>query len=272
MISYEEPSKIAENKKSIRIGNYDLSWVNKLQKGDANILYIHGMLEDETMWQLLSTQLNKHNAILPRLPWSAQNDEFWGAKGSGDIWLDYLQQNLDTEPDVIIAHSYGCNAVLKYLLEHNVKQPKYLILLTPFYCSNKSDVTWDDFMNKAVGLKTLIRESISIADINNRYCGELLEEMSIRVRDRLGVFGWTEFLNLYLQSPYLNLNEIKSETLIISGRKDSHCPVEDNEVLSRKINSCKHLVLEETGHFPLQTKPDVVLSEIYNFIYKNSNK
>ena len=104
-----------------------------------------------------------------------------------------------------------------------------------------------------------------------RYKGQLLEDMIAKVRERLGVFGWVEFLKLFLQAPVLPLDGLKSRTLVISGAHDQHCPVEQSEYLSQAIPDSCHHIIHDAGHFAIQSHGETVADVIQTFLYAQNS-
>lgn len=235
----------------------------------GEILFVHGMLEDERTWQALADALDAQCAVQPHFPWSAKFGSHWGAEKEGPEWIAEFAGEHGRVPRIMICHSYGCNAVLEYLLRMDESAwPEVLVLICPFYRSSRADITWDTLMGLAGGLERLISESIAAQDPRNRYTGWLLDDMVKRVRDRLGVYGWAEFLKIFLRSPDLPLHRLRGatmRTMIVSGVGDHYSSHESNALLAAAIPGAMHLRIEDGGHFVQTTHSEALAREIADF-------
>lgn len=254
--------------KLLTIGDYDIevktSNIEKASEFDA--VFVHGMLGNETVWEPLIAELQGFKTASFRLPWSGEQGTYWGKHGDGAFWLQEAMNALDARPKILVAHSFGCLATLDYLLRHQNKQPEYLVLIAPFYKEQRDTIGWDTLDVLVSGLGKLISESVSNADTGRRYEGDIKELMTARLKDKLGVYGWVEFLKSFMAAPDLNLGDIRSKTLLIGGMRDQYCPVEDIKLMASKIADCQLNMLPSGGHFPMQTQTQQVLHSIHHLI------
>lgn len=228
--------------------------------------FVHGMLEDQHCWKDLVQILDPAQAALPHLPWSAQQGSDWGQLAEGYSWIAHFAQTQTELPRLMVAHSYGCNALIEYLLLHPSQQPAALVLLSPFYRTSRAEIAWETFRDLAMGLEDLLAESITIKDTRGRYHSWLLEEMVIRVRDRLGVYGWAEFLKLFLRSPDLRLEQLACPVLVVSGEHDSYSLSATNADLAQRLPHGEHLNIIGAGHFPHITHATQLAAAIQTFV------
>ena len=248
-------------------GHYAVTWKREISPGQSpfnEAWYIHGMLEDERTWKGLHERLGPRSSVRPQFPWSSRLGSSWGREAAGPDWIKRFFDAQTVRPDLIVCHSYGCNATLEYLLRHEAHQPDFLVLVAPFYAARSEDVRWDNLTDFISGLEHLIAESISVQDARGRYKGDLLKEMTAKIRDRLGVYGWFEFLSLYLASPDLPLRRLRSRTLVVSGQLDRYSPSAACEQLAAALPRAEHLVLE-AGHFMQETHSETLAEAIVKF-------
>lgn len=233
--------------------------------------FVHGMLETESSWLPLIKSLDPETAETPEFPWSAQSNEDWteGCESRNLVraFIDKQKQ----VADVLIGHSYGCNALLELLGEAGIHQPKALVLFCPFYAEDRSKFTWDYFTTLADGLEELIRDSLKSQDHRGRYNGWLLESMTGKIKDRLGFLGWFEFVKMYVRSSSLNLDAITCPTLIISGNADKYSEVATHALLASRMPNATHLVFDG-GHFVHMTHADEAALAITNFLKRLNGK
>ncbi len=236
------------------------------QPSDVKSLCIHGMLEDHKIWLPLNKALGLSKSLMPNFPWSAEIDPYWGDLGTGDTWVEKTLENISDPLNLIICHSFGCNAALELFTLKPELQPEYLVLISPFYRSDRDDVSWKTVQSLIDGLEPLIVESIACFDKKDRYHGEILALMVEKIRDKLGIYGWTEFYKLFLRSPLLQLEKLKSKVIIISGENDNYCPFQESEKLATAIPNAVHHLLPNAGHFAMITHEKQIAKYITDLI------
>jgi pimeloyl-ACP methyl ester carboxylesterase len=246
---------------------FSVSWTRQEQGGSAGFgeaWFIHGMLEDERTWLRLESQVDAAVSLRPHFPWSSRNGQTWGREASGSEWIGRFVAAQPARPDIVVCHSYGCNAVLDHLVWHQDHQPDVLVLVAPFYAACRDEIRWSKLMDLADGLEQLIAESIKVQDPAGRYRGELLKDITAKIRDRLGVYGWFEFLSLYLASPDLPLERLRCPTLIVSGRDDRYSPSDACDRLAAALPHAEHVVLD-ANHFLQETHSSELAAAIRRF-------
>lgn len=234
----------------------------------GELWFVHGMLEDQNTWTSLIDRLDPGSACIPHFPWSARGGSAWGREASASRWFDAFRSARSSRPTAIVCHSFGCSAVLEHLLLDNGPQPDVLVLIAPFYCRAREEVTWARFEALVGGLERLIADSISVQDPRGRYSGWLGQEMALKVRDRLGVYGWFEFLASFLRTPDLPLSRLTARTLVISGERDVYSTRGDAGRLVEDLPNAQHLVVADSGHFLHQTHGDEIAKAIADFIFE----
>lgn len=227
-------------------------------------LFVHGMLEDEHCWAALRAALDPGRATLGAFPWSARGERYWGGERDIHYWLRAFDQG--PVPELVVAHSFGANAVLEYLLANPQRQPRQLVLVAPFYRASRDDVDWDTLMHLAGGLDGLITESIALADPAGRYRGWLLADMIARLKERLGVYGWNEFLQSFLRAPLLPLEQLHCPTLLIGGEHDTYCPAPTVRQLAAALPHASAAILPGCGHFAQITHAAACGAAIRRFV------
>lgn len=210
--------------------------------------FVHGMLEDERSWAPLQRALPRFRAAAPRLPWSALGDPYWCLDRPSVDWLRALDDTTRPPPDLVVGHSFGCNTLLEYLCEHPARQPRLLVLVSPFWRPRRDAIDWPLLRGMVQDIDGLIQESIALSDPSGRYAGSRGLAVARRLQDRLGVYGWTEFLKAFLRSPDLPIQRLRCRTLVVGGHHDSHVPVLSLEQLARALPAAS-LLLEDGGHF-----------------------
>lgn len=242
----------------------------------GDVMFVHGMLEDENTWQGLAEALDAERSVQPHFPWSAKFGSHWGAEKDGPEWIAEFIREYQRIPRMVVCHSYGCNVVLEYLLhEKESAWPDVLVLICPFYRSSRADVTWDTLKGLVSGMERLICDSIAVRDVRKRYTGELLDDMVTHVRDRLGVYGWAEFFKVFLRSPDLQLHKFRGgamRTMVVSGVGDRYSSHESNDALASSIQGAMHLRIEDGGHFVQTTHSELLACAIADFFLQPSRQ
>lgn len=211
--------------------------------------FIHGMLEDEHSWTPLLEQLQLPQPLAPRFPWSAQDEPYWGLQKPCADWLRDGNFAGAAPPNLIVAHSFGCSVAMEYLCEHPNKQPDLLVLVSPFWRARREAIDWPLLRHMIAGIDDLIGDSVRLADKTGRYAGARGRIVAERLRERLGVYGWVEFLKAFMRSPDLPLDRLACRTLVVAGRHDCHIPIESLDQLAMSLPSASLHVFEDGGHF-----------------------
>jgi proline iminopeptidase len=66
--------------------------------------------------------------------------------------------------------------------------------------------------------------------------------------------------------PLADLSQISAETLIIEGRQDPVCPLDESEKIQAGIGRSKIVVIDMSGHFPWIEQPDMFFSAASKFL------
>jgi pimeloyl-ACP methyl ester carboxylesterase len=92
---------------------------------------------------------------------------------------------------------------------------------------------------------------------------ELYKDFTLREGNREALIG-------RLTTPYTNyinqLKDIKTPTLVIWGRHDGVVPVEIAEIFRKGLPNNKTVILENSGHIPMEENPEIVAPMIEEFI------
>jgi pimeloyl-ACP methyl ester carboxylesterase len=229
------------------------------------VMFVHGMLAHGSSWLPLRNALQIEHSVCPTLPWSGSEQRYWAQEMSGADWLRRQFDCADPSPRVAIAHSFGSLA----LLDHLIRQPSQVdrvVLLSPFYRVSRDDFDWDVFLYYIQGLSELIRESITLQDQRGRYRDELLADMVIGARQRLGIYGWSEFLRLFMGSPTWPLAQLRSQCLIVTGETDAYCHPRHCQQLADALPCARAVVIAGAGHFAHKTHAREVARHIRSFL------
>jgi pimeloyl-ACP methyl ester carboxylesterase len=68
--------------------------------------------------------------------------------------------------------------------------------------------------------------------------------------------------------PLADLNKISAETLIIEGREDPVCPLDESERIQAGIAGSKIVAIDRSGHFPWIEQPEKFFSAASKFLGK----
>jgi len=69
-----------------------------------------------------------------------------------------------------------------------------------------------------------------------------------------------------VKNTYENIKKIKQTTLIIWGNNDQLIPVENAYKFKNDIANSKLIVMQKTGHVPMEEKPLESLKHVTNFL------
>ncbi|MBX6765687.1 MAG: alpha/beta fold hydrolase [Actinomadura rubrobrunea] len=215
-------------------------------------LLLHGLGDAPAVW----------NALLPHLPahldvWTA--DMPW-ADPSPYAPLERAAEAIgavDGGADVVVAHSFAASAVLE-LLAHDGPDAAGLTavaLVAPFYRPRADDFDWATITYYFEGFHRILEEGVAVRS-GDRLPPDILRLMALRMRERVGPYGWLAFFAAYLRTPFLDLRRARLPVLVVGGRHDFAAPPEDGQALAAALPDSVHTVLPDCGHFPMAERPE----------------
>ncbi len=232
-----------------------------------SVATLHGMEDHWQVWQSLANHVDARLGLFALdLPWSGQHGQLWGLQHSARDWVKLGLGLVKTDVSVLLAHSFGANAVLDYLSTYGTSSVKAVVLISPFYKHKHEDFDWPLMIHYIDRFQQLLEEGLKVRYKKNWYAPEVVSGMAEKVRNRIGPYGWLEFFTLFSRTPELNLQSIHIPCLVLGGEHDFAAFPADCEALARALPYGRVEILEGCGHFSMLERPAAVFFRVNDFL------
>jgi pimeloyl-ACP methyl ester carboxylesterase len=94
--------------------------------------------------------------------------------------------------------------------------------------------------------------------------------MTLRIRDRVGPYGWVRFFETYLRTPRLRTERLRAPCLVVSGERDFVRFPADAQALAAALPDSRLHVLADCGHFPMVEQPAELATLVAAFLAEAS--
>ena len=202
------------------------------------------------------------------LPWGAEGDPGWSLAGDP---AEQVERVLDSVPggvDVVVVHSFTAGPALEVLARcKGVRGPRAVVVVAPFYRRSPSDFTWDDALYYLSGFHRILEEGLRIG-AGDRVSPELRAAMALRVRERIGPYGWQQFFGAYLRSPSLDVGALRMPVLVVAGARDFAAPSDDARALAAALPDGRLRMFDDCGHFAMAERPRDFADAVHELIHE----
>lgn len=222
----------------------------------VRLLLLHGLAGSTSVWrpydELALDGIEIWEGVLP---WGAEGDPGWSVH---DDPANHVERALDAVPggvDAIVVHSFTAGPALEVLARRAVgRGPRAAVVVAPFHRRSPGDFTWDDALYYLGGFHRILEEGLRIG-AGDRISPELRAAMAMRVRDRIGPYGWQQFFGAYLRSPDLDVASLRLPVLVVAGTKDFAAPPDDARALAGVLPDGRFELFGDCGHFAMAEQP-----------------
>lgn len=157
-------------------------------------------------------------------------------------------------PATLIAHSLGCLVAMNFALRHPALVKKLVLLGPPPSPLSKSAANaWQDTATRvrSQGMSAIVDEVVSSQLSDHTKKTNLLAVAAVRLsllgQDPEAFAKACSALALYTEP--LEIENLQTETVIITGQEDTVSPSSLIEELANKIGNSRHIVLPNVGHW-----------------------
>lgn len=223
--------------------------------GPLRVLLLHGLAGGANVWDALleHTAGSPHEVWTAELPWRAEGVPGWTGHSPAH-WVRQAADGVPGGPDVVIAHSFGANALLALLDEEQeggpAPRPRAVVLVSPFYRPRPEDFGWEAISYYLNDFDRILADGLRVRS-GGRLPEDLRREMALKVRDRIGPYGWVSFFDTYLRTPDLRTDRMTMPCLIVGGERDFASFPADSEALCAALPYAKAEILPGCGHFAM---------------------
>lgn len=256
-----------------RRGNYNAGFSEVVlaefsDSSERQLVAIHGMVESPDIWrgiiEKIAPEFRRGYEI--SMPWHCDEGYYWGLEAKPGEWLEPVFTALPPGPKVVLAHSFGANALLDVLQRQPGSDIEAMVLLSPYYKPSYEDFTWDMFRRFVGEFEAFVAASIRIRPGAERISAASLTMLIDKVKEKYGSYSWVEFYELYARTPGLKFDALKMPTLVLGGDRDLSILPDDLNALAKRLNHARFEILRNCGHFGMVEQPEGITAVIHKFI------
>jgi len=224
-------------------------------------LLLHGLGDSATVWEPFARHApGRLELWCAELPWGGGGR--WSRDEDSGRWVDdALRLATDAagaRPDLLIAHSFAATLALARLAA-GAELAGAVVLVAPFYRASADEFDWPAISYYLNEFHQILAEGIRVR-AGARLSDDLRTDMAVRVRDRLGPYGWSRFFDAYLRTPGLPLAGIDVPLLLVAGERDTAAFPRDTRALRDALAPThprvEAHVLPGLGHLPMVERPE----------------
>lgn len=240
---------------------------------DTTIFFIHGLGGRGEQWRdQIAYFQGKYSLIIPDLLGHGKSDKPQRGKNNPYDFMEFcrdLQIIFDqyrSEKNVVIGHSYG-GALAVYLTFYNQKFIQKQILIAPARCKPFTNIPALYYLPASFLelIRPYLENSFRGAAFDPSAKSELLKTEAAAVK-----YNPLYVIKYMLQGrnsiPKLDLSQLHTPTLILTGVSDKIILPEDIKDFYAKLPNHQFVSLEHTGHLVQLEQPEKVNQLIANFL------
>ncbi|MEU7588379.1 alpha/beta hydrolase [Micromonospora sp. NPDC049230] len=235
------------------------------------LLLLNGLAGSPSIWRPFAQRVPAEIELWgAELPWASGGDPHWQAAGGPTT--EAVEGALAAVPrgaDAIVAHSFAANAVLELLSRRVPDRLQAVILVSPFYRATAERFDWSDISYYLNDFHRILAEGIRVSAAHP-LAPEVVERMALRLRERVGPYGWMRFFDAYLRTPFLDLTRVLVPVLVVGGRRDLAVPIADVEALAEALPAGRLARVAASGHFAMAEHPSWFTSVVQDFLAVNA--
>lgn len=236
--------------------------------GGPLVAFVHGLEDSWESWLPLSRALPAGwSPVALDLPWRPGNDYQWRRRPSPQ-WLADGLDRLGRRPDLIVAHSFGANALLELLCARDQRVPDTVMLICPLYRPPDVAVTWRVFERARRAFERHIHDSLRsrLGQRLRAMEAEVVDLMIAKAVDRVGPSGFLTVFDQFCASASLPLDRVAARVLVLAGGSDPTLSPEAARTLADGMPHAALSVGDGYDHFCYARQPEDVASRLRAFV------
>lgn len=237
----------------------------------VRVLLLHGLGSSGSAWNAYCQRAGAaYELWVAELPWRAEGGDAWARR---DIpvttWIREAMAAVPTGADVVMAHSFAASALLALLAGDSPAPPgtapRALVLVSPFYRAREEDFDWPAIAYYLNDFDRILSDGIRVRAPGGLDPG-IREDMALRVRDRIGPYGWMRFFDTYLRTPRLHTGRLTGPALVIGGTEDFASFPRDSRALAAALPDARLHLFTGCGHFAMTECADEFGTVVNEFV------
>lgn len=227
--------------------------------GARRILLLHGLAGGAGVWDayLEQTAGSPDEVWTAELPWRADTVPGWTGRPPGH-WAERAIGLVPGGPDAVFAHSFGANALLAHLAARDPAAPagsappapRAVVLVSPFYRPDPEGFDWEAISYYLNDFDRILADGLRVRS-GGRIPDAMRRDMALKVRERIGPYGWVSFFDTYLRTPALPTERLTMPCLIVGGEEDFASFPADSRALCAALPRAEAEILPGCGHFAM---------------------
>ncbi|GAA3283587.1 alpha/beta hydrolase [Dactylosporangium vinaceum] len=231
--------------------------------GRPRMLLLHGLGGHSAAWERFADRAGAACEVWnSELPWQALGDPLWPLRFDPRWVVTDLVNR--TAADIVVAHSFSAGLVLEALAKGTIR-PRAAVLVSPFYRSQAESFDWPAISHYLNNFHLVFAEALRLGEAA-RYSETHRDWLAKRLRDRVGPYGWTQWFDMYLRTPLLDLGGVTVPALVIGGDRDIAAPAAGGAQLAAALPDALRVVLPDCGHFPMLQEPERLAAAVCDFL------
>jgi pimeloyl-ACP methyl ester carboxylesterase len=234
------------------------------------MLLLHGLGGSPTAWdRFVDCGRPGYEVWDVELPWHGMAEPGWSRRRDplrvvADLVNGGTPGGAPRPFDVVVAHSYSAGLLLAALAAGEVRIGA-AVLVSPFYRADAQSFDWPTVSSCLNDFHLVFIEALRVSRAD-QFSAEHREWLGRQLRDRVGPYGWLRFFELYLETPFLRLADVRTPVLVVRGDTDGASRLDDSRQLVRALPAARLAEIEGCGHFPMIERPERFSLTVASFL------